>query len=757
MLFYADDYYLSVCEQAMRESGKTDQTIMHCIFVGPAGVGKSTLLKRLLRMKLDPIRTSTLLAEKSVRVDFVRKMSTSVAQASGFDWQIIEDPMTQASELIEQLSTHSTKGSHLAPEDPKQQFSEQVSKVESIRNSPATTSPVAEELSKNNTPVRERLSESNTLTKEESSKSNTPAEKADNSQRAKSSAEESGHPISKSPTSEVFQFSKTIDFFRCVLKERGVSRVHVNNPCTLYLTDSGGQPEFQELLPALVVGPCVFFVVFPLHKDLNTEYEVEYERPNENKQIQKYTSSLTIKQDLMRSLATIASIEYKDIYGKQVKPRVMFVATFKDKVSKEDGQRRLEILQALIEKTDAYHQGMIVYASKTQMVFTINNASDDEAEKDTVVIRGAIQNLTRFFKVSTPYPWLIFGILIQHLVKDSVIHKKECIKIAQECGIHSDVFEAALQFLHKQTGLLQYYKKPSELSHIVIRDPQHLFSRVSQLVEKTFTFEETQGTQCPEDFKKGIFKNADYKELTKYCSSSLLTPSMLMDLLMHLNVVVPLGDCENYFMPCAITHIDKASSGHSTQSATIPPLLITFKSGYCPKGLFGSLVACMVKKQVAKCKLSLDESEIHRDQICFTLGLHRLLLRINPTYIYIEVIPYRTDTSLSTELCTLCSNVRKFIEDNITEACKTLHYSNSANYGLSFICQCREKDIFHLAELRHDPVNGLCFLCTQSKKEGLVNPYCHIWLPEVRRKLHEVKMGNVLVYRTFVWGTYLFT
>ena len=66
----------------------------------------------------------------------------------------------------------------------------------------------------------------------------------------------------------------------------------------------------------------------------------------------------------------------------------MFVATFKDKVSKEDCQRRLKILQALIKETDAYCQGMIVYASKTQMAFTIKNASDDEAEKDTMVIRG---------------------------------------------------------------------------------------------------------------------------------------------------------------------------------------------------------------------------------------------------------------------------------------------------------------------------------------------------------------------------------
>ena len=106
LCFYADDYYLSVCEQAMRESGKTDQTIMHCMFVGPAGAGKSTLLKRLLRMKLDQTRTSTPVAEKSVRVDFVRKMSTSVAS---FDWKIIEDPKTQASALIVQLSAESEK------------------------------------------------------------------------------------------------------------------------------------------------------------------------------------------------------------------------------------------------------------------------------------------------------------------------------------------------------------------------------------------------------------------------------------------------------------------------------------------------------------------------------------------------------------------------------------------------------------------------------------------------------------------------
>ena len=33
-------------------------------------------------------------------------------------------------------------------------------------------------------------------------------------------------------------------------------------PWTIYLKDTGGQPEFQELLPALVSGPSLYFLFF---------------------------------------------------------------------------------------------------------------------------------------------------------------------------------------------------------------------------------------------------------------------------------------------------------------------------------------------------------------------------------------------------------------------------------------------------------------------------------------------------------------
>ena len=715
VVFSADNHYLAMCEQVMRESGKMDQTIMHCIFVGPPGVGKSSLLKRLLHMKLDPIRTSTQVVEKSVRVEIIRDVSTAVAQVSGIDWLIIEDPISQASGLIGQLSTNPVKISKVGDQEIEGTITQASGKIGELS-------------------AKEKKEENLSTVGNSNEQVSGQMVQIPKSKVSKHITSESSEP------SQHYQFHKISDFLRYVLKKKGVFRLQQNiNPWTLYLTDSGGQPEFQELLPALVVGPCVFFVVLPLNKELNEKYEVEYMRPDDQKYIQKYLSSRTLQEDLMRSLASIASTKYKDKDGKEVKPRVMLIATFKDKVPlEEDRQRKLKKLEALVKDTDAFRQGIIVDASENQMVFTINNVSDEESARDTREIRDAFQIIADGFHVNMPSPWLFFSILVQHeYADDSVISRQDCFEVAKECGICDETeFEAALQFLHRQTGVLHYYKEPPELSQIVIKDPQYLFSRVNELVEETFTFLKTRCSQCTDDFKKGIFKLTDYETLTNKSSQSKLNPSMLLKLLEHLNVAVPLNDGERYFMPCAIAHLDEDTGVGHTKSITIPPpLLITFKSGYCPKGLFAALVACITNKQVANCNLNLDESKIHRDQICFTMDQHSLLLRVNPTYIYIEVIPYNPDAPLST-LCTICNGVRELILENIKTACKTLHYSNNANCCLSFECPCDQygqRDKFHPAVLRCD-LND-CFWCIQSKKVVYVKKKCYIWLPQVSRKL----------------------
>ena len=722
----------------MRESGTMNQTVMHCIFVGPAGVGKSSLLKRLLRKKLVSKRTSTQAAEKSLRVEIIRDVTTTTAQVSGFDWKEIENPILQGSVLIGHLSTsiRDPASSGKLTLRPKKQILDPLTR--SLEQSPAMQ--VIKEYHSTTHDPKKKIPEQKgqaLASKQQSSYSpqiHSPAQPVTNP--SESNTSKSTHS----------KFKMSLDFFRHVLKEQGVSglKKHIDNKWTLYLTDSGGQPEFQELLPALVVGPCVFILVFPLNRDLNMKYEVVYERPDEKKYMKRYLSSLTIQEDLLRSLASIAFTKYKDKDDNEVKPRVMLVGTFKDKVTKEDCQKKLKNIKALVTETDAYRQGMIVDASETQMVFTINNYSDDESEKDAQKIRDAFGKFADGFRVHTPAPWLIFSILLQYLsTKGSVVSKPECFAVAKECGIETPSdFEAALQFLHKQTGTLHYYNVSSELSQIVIRNPQHLFSRVNELVEKTFTFEVTQTTQCTNDFlKRGIFRRTDYETYTlaKESSSDKLTPSMLLQLLEHLNVVVSLDNGKKYFMPCAIAHLEPTDISLPPQPALIPPLLVTFKSGYCPKGLFPSLLACIARNA----KLDLHKSNIHHNQICFALSQCNLLLRVSPACIYLETNPGNTVKPLSV----LCNGFRKMIFNSLDEVCKTLYYSLTAHtdYFLSFegwCDQCKKlhplQTVLNVDHLKVDHLKVELFQCNQSQKLVKSSLRWYIWLPEVSRQQHGV-------------------
>ena len=222
---------------------------------------------------------------------------------------------------------------------------------------------------------------------------------------------------------------------------------------------------------------------------------------------------------------------------------------------------------------------------------------------------------------------------------------------------------------------------------------------------------------------------------------------MLLRLLEHLHVVVPL-DHESYFMPCAVTHLKPSLVG-LPQRAPIPPLLVTFKSGYCPKGLFGSLVACIVKNYT----LNLDKSDIHRHQICFTMNQCSLLLRVSPTSIYLKINPGNPVKPLSV----LCNCFREIIFDSIDKACKALHYSLTAHtdYFLSFEAWCDQCEKLHALQtvLNFDRLKVEFFQCNQSQKVVKPSLRCYIWLPEVSRQQHGVlvtacRMG-LIVAKTF--------
>ena len=99
-----------------------------------------------------------------------------------------------------------------------------------------------------------------------------------------------------------------------------------------YLTNTGGQIEFQEHLPLLVCGPSIFFVTFPLHHDLDKPYDVRYEYPDGR--VETYKSPGTLLQELLQTLATISASHFTSGQRRdskaRTKPKVFFIGTHKD-------------------------------------------------------------------------------------------------------------------------------------------------------------------------------------------------------------------------------------------------------------------------------------------------------------------------------------------------------------------------------------------------------------------------------------------
>ena len=151
---------------------------------------------------------------------------------------------------------------------------------------------------------------------------------------------------------------------------------------TIFFTDCGGQPEFQEVLPALLSGPTVFFLVFDLAHGLDAVYEVEYVDEAQHRCSIPYTSTFTVLEAMLQCLATIACIgqysktKWKKNYG--IKPKVFFIGTHRDLVKDEDIGKLEKQLREGLKLTSWYKKEMIQFASSESLIFAVNNFEDSD-------------------------------------------------------------------------------------------------------------------------------------------------------------------------------------------------------------------------------------------------------------------------------------------------------------------------------------------------------------------------------------------
>ncbi len=73
----------------------------------------------------------------------------------------------------------------------------------------------------------------------------------------------------------------------------------------LKMEDTGGQPEFMDMLPALTIGPALYLLMCKLTDELNSKYTVSYRSPT-GETTTPEKSIYTVEEVLLTALASIS-------------------------------------------------------------------------------------------------------------------------------------------------------------------------------------------------------------------------------------------------------------------------------------------------------------------------------------------------------------------------------------------------------------------------------------------------------------------
>ena len=669
---------LDACRQATKGNRSTNQIIMQGIFFGLPRSGKTSTKRRLVGKRLIAQQPSTGVAEKVLHVEIEK----TTVEVSRFLWNEVNDLNEETVMVVDDISDQITK--------------EQNNALDSVASDTATTpdSLIPERKGVRHTVIR-RI-------------------KAMFERKKKTT-----DPSAQSDTKQVFLHKSSIDPIQLLdsaLRNAGkiLLRQGQDLRWILYLSDVGGQPEFQEMLPALVSGPSLYFLTFPLHKGLNEKCLVEYQHPD-GSSIVPYTANFTMKEALLSSLASIAStrsyIKVED--GKAIFPKVLFIGTHKDKLHSVKELTKIDQeLQEAVKRTAAYRENMIEFHSQDQMVFDLNNTS--AGEEDIQKIRNAVERIgtrNQDYRIQIPYTWMIFAITLRHQPR-RVLGIDECAQIGNACGIETrEDLNNALWYLHHNAGIIRYFQDVPYLQDVVFIDPQYIFDKLTELIVNTFTFEAVGQCTHEEFIKKGIIPTNMLKKLST--ESDNVDGDKFTVLMEHLNIITPIeekGKIVKYFAPCALSHAELPPA--TTTKSAIPPLRVAFESGYCPQGIFGSLVVKLLKNnKLSRFQWKLKQDRIYRNQICLSVGPYDSFeFSLFPMYINIAL-----DTSIEhwrkVPLGSVCCDVRRELEFSIHSITKALHYTERAAHSLAFACpEPPPHDQSHAATINFSPDGTSCTL-----------------------------------------------
>ena len=723
--------YMQLYHQALAAETKVRLGIVQCMVVGPPQVGKTKLKKRLVGEDYSADDPSTGVADKPYVV-------VHTVHANKTNWRPLQFD-TEKKLFLQRLSS-------------SMQSAKDVDSVQHGNRDDASDEGISTQ-----------------FLEKQGSKPPSPKNTGDD---GISSSVEDTIPITEyEPSEEPVPYE---EFITAVVEDtkqaEALAEKDVEDGCMIYFTDTGGQLEFQEVLPSIISGPAIFMIVFNLNdaispNGLNKQFEVKYksrEGTLYTRGQEESVPTMSIKELILQTLASIHSTKHAStVSGKEITPKAILVGTHLDQVVKEEGGQLVEDeeaikrvnneLKTLLKETDFHKDSLLVYPSKNAMFFKVNNEIPDHRTFDEIKQKiGSIAQEGQensLYVEDVPFSWLAFDIKLRTSNKQ-LLSLSECVELAKSCGLEYRKHEVTgtLKFLQRRFGFIRWI---SNLD-MVITNPQIIYDSITDLVVESFC-ENDPGTpnrgDCEMFKEKGLIPVGVLQELHK---KDIIPLEKLLKLLDNLNVVVTVEEDEHgepsmYFMPSVLAHAPRADNNPQVQPI-IAELLVGFRCERCPKGVFSALLANLSKlqddqndKSMYKWCLNVRDPyvSLYRDLVSFEIfePNEESSVRVYVSVSKCITISIRPQDQEACTRSTVCNNVFRKVGKCMQLLCNSLAYEG---YYLGFYCKNG-----HIAKFHGErPKQMICAKCKKSYKYDLEVEHLH-WFKSVQVKLINYNLYNL--------------
>ena len=654
------------------------------LLIGVAGAGKTTFCHLLFNEPPPKVRKSTPIARSSIRAVSLTKACVETEQEE-IIWERVTAKMLN-SLIGDGIKTLQIHGSHLQ--------SIILTDVDELKMQQKTSALVKQSSRYSMKDISKAPSSDDTRDIQEPEKNETIAQTT--------VARGNSNPM-KSDVNQLFEMEHIKELLEVTASAEGSGEIFKRK--WLYVIDTGGQPQFHELLPTFVrhASAAAFFV--KLNEKLSSYPMIEYYDEEGERCGKPYKSSSNHLQTLQNCLQAMQSRHRLSTTAQC--PKLFFVGTHYDKESMTERLKsKNDQLLSMLCQHDIFCDNLVYHSlgKQDQLLYPVNAKKPGRKDKKIIAdFREKIMSQCEAQEYKIPIVWFVLEQLLQDLSKDGVISFDECLEVARHLGMDEEQLLAALEYLAK-LNIFEYYS--TVLPKVVFTTSQVLLNKITELVEYSHVLRDHSSKKINIDISDVKFRdygiiNADMLKREKFSShyiTDLFEAENLLELWVEL-LVVAKGKDGTFVVPAVLSELSlKQLSEHrlTIDSSDMIPIAIHYPGGLFPSGIFSSLISYLQNKTL-DCTISMKDGKpacLFKNCVKFSVSK---TVTANVTLIYCHEWIELHATILSKDKKKCC-----LLRDEILKALK--HAEEIQQYSdcvseIAFFCPCKTRNpsLLHLA------------------------------------------------------------